>query len=94
MNESMYAVYNIILTHKYMHFMLSWRGFNSKYDNEKYNVSYLLLCMQVIEDSKSAIVFTTERVVCSLADLLKAFDHIAGGAAVHFDFFNSGKHTT
>ena len=45
---------------------------------------------QVIEDSKSAVVFTTERVVCSLADLLRSFDHIAGGAAAHFDFFNSG----
>ena len=87
----MYVVYNIIRRHIYKHVML---GFDSKYDNEIYNVNYLLLCMQVIEDSKSAIVFTTERVVCSLADLLKAFDHIAGGAAVHFDFFNSGKHTT
>jgi len=36
---------------------------------------------QIVEDSKNAIVFTTERVVCSLSDLLTHFEHAPGGVA-------------
>ncbi|RYG96547.1 hypothetical protein EON65_54235 [archaeon] len=35
------------------------------------------------------MVFTTERIVCSLADLLYNFDQIPGGAAHHVDFFET-----
>ena len=52
-------------------------------------VIYIEINFQTIEDSKTAIVFTTERIICSLADVLRGFDHIAEGAAAHFDFFNS-----
>jgi SCY1-like protein 2 len=34
-----------------------------------------------VEDSKNAIVFSTERIICSLSDLLTNFEHIAGGFA-------------
>jgi hypothetical protein len=38
-------------------------------------------CLKVIEDTKNSLVFVTERVVCSLADLLQRFEKISGGVS-------------
>jgi SCY1-like protein 2 len=43
-----------------------------------------------VEDSKHGIAFTTERVVCSLADIMSNFEHVPGGAAEHANFFEAG----
>eukprot|EP00981_Chlorochromonas_danica_P003586 scaffold662_cov281-Ochromonas_danica.AAC.1 len=48
----------------------------------------VLNSLEVIEDSKSTLVFTTERIVCSLADLLGEFEQVPGGHAIHSDFFD------
>jgi SCY1-like protein 2 len=40
-----------------------------------------------VEESKTAIVFTTERIVCSLADIVNHFQGIEGGFSSHEDFF-------
>lgn len=44
----------------------------------------------MVEDSKNGIAFTTERIICSLADVLNNFENIPGGAAEHASFFESG----
>ena len=44
----------------------------------------------MVEDSKNGIAFTTERIVCSLADILNNFSNVPGGAAEHVSFFESG----
>lgn len=49
----------------------------------------VLNCIEVIEESKTALIFSTERIVCSLADLLGGFDQVPGGDAIHSDFFDS-----
>ena len=43
-----------------------------------------------MEESKSTIAFTTERIVCSLADILNNFENIQGGIAEHSSFFDTG----
>jgi SCY1-like protein 2 len=43
-----------------------------------------------VEDSKNGIAFTTERIVCSLADILNNFENVPGGLAEHTSFFESG----
>ncbi len=48
---------------------------------------YSFTYYQTIEESKTAIVFTTERIVCSLADIVGHFQGIEGGITPHDDFF-------
>lgn len=43
-----------------------------------------------MDDSKNSIAFTTERIVCSLADILNNFENVPGGIAEHASFFESG----
>jgi SCY1-like protein 2 len=43
-----------------------------------------------VEDSKNGIAFTTERIVCSLADVMNNFENVPGGAAEHASFFEAG----
>ena len=45
---------------------------------------------EVVEDSKNAIVFTTERIVCSLADVLCRFESVPSGS-VDAGFFDNGR---
>ena len=45
---------------------------------------------EVVEDSKTALVFTTERIICSLADVLSRFDGLPSGA-VDASFFDNGR---
>lgn len=44
----------------------------------------------MIEESKTSIAFTTERIVCSLADIMNNFENVPGGAAEHANFFEAG----
>eukprot|EP01032_Pedospumella_encystans_P008250 gene8250-9815_t len=52
--------------------------------------SNIIQIIEVIDESKNSIAFTTERIVCSLADVLNNFENIPGGAAEHASFFESG----
>jgi hypothetical protein len=45
------------------------------------HVSAIKLVYQVLEDSKSVLAFTTERIVCSLADIMTRFSSVSGGAS-------------
>jgi SCY1-like protein 2 len=45
---------------------------------------------QVIEESKNGIAFTTERIICSLADIFYNFEGIVSGKLAHTEFFDDG----
>lgn len=47
--------------------------------------------LQIVEESKNALVFTTERIVCSLADILNNCENVPGGMADHVAFFEAEK---
>ena len=51
----------------------------------------IIQLIEIIEESKTSIVFTTERIICSLSDVLNNFDNIINGNYIHRDFFQSGK---
>ena len=46
------------------------------------------------QETKSALAFMTEPIVCSGADMLCEFASIPGGARVHADFFGQGGSNT
>ena len=48
----------------------------------------IISIIEVVEESKSAFVFSTERIVCSLADVLKKFDMVTDGFAMHRHYFD------
>mmetsp|Transcript_36594 Transcript_36594/g.81292 ORF Transcript_36594/g.81292 Transcript_36594/m.81292 type:complete len:541 (+) Transcript_36594:233-1855(+) len=52
--------------------------------------AYILQVIEVVEESKAAMAFSTERVVCSLADILDNFERIPGGFGEHASFFEAG----
>ena len=54
------------------------------------NIDGIIEITEIIEDSKSAIVFTTERVICSLADILCRFETVPSGS-VDAGFFDNGR---
>jgi SCY1-like protein 2 len=52
--------------------------------------SSIVQVKEIIEDGKTALVFTTEPVICSLADLLSQFFEIPNGRQLHAHHFEIG----
>lgn len=55
---------------------------------------HMISTLEVLEDSKNGLIFTTERIICSLADIFHNFDNIVGGKVHHVEFFNDGDTVT
>ena len=49
----------------------------------------VLKIIEIVEESKNALAFIAEPVICSIADTLNNFRDIPGGISVHQDFFDS-----
>ena len=54
----------------------------------------LVRVIGLIEETKSALAFMTEPIVCSGADMLCEFASIPGGAQTHATFFGQGGGTS
>lgn len=54
-----------------------------------FNVLMLLYDDKVAEDSRKGMAFVTERIVCSLADLLSRFEQIPGRYNWHTNYLES-----